>query len=69
MPTDTATSFTTTCHEDEDKNLLFELPDELLDLVGWSEGDDLEITAIGDSIRIRRVGGAAETGGPVLEQV
>jgi hypothetical protein len=69
MPTDTATSFTTVCNEDEDGNLLFEFPDELLDLVGWTEGDTLEISAIGDGIRMRRVGGAAETGGPVLEQV
>jgi hypothetical protein len=58
MPTsDTATSFTTVCNEDEDGNLLFEFPDELLDLVGWSEGDSLEISAIGDTIQMRRVEG------------
>jgi len=69
MPTDTASSFTTLCNEDEDGNLIFEFPDELLDLVGWSEGDTLEIIAIGDAIRMRRVEGATETGGSALESV
>jgi len=69
MPTDTASSFTTLCNEDEDGNLIFEFPDELLDLVGWSEGDTLEISAIGDAIHMRRVEGATETGGSALESV
>ena len=30
-------SVTTTCSEDEDGNLIFEIPEELLDQMGWKE--------------------------------
>ena len=48
-------SFITECSEDEDGNLLFEIPDELLDAMGWGEGTVLDISAIGDRLILRQV--------------
>ena len=48
-------SFITECSEDEDGNLLFEIPDELLDAMGWKEGTVLDINAVGDRLILREV--------------
>ena len=44
-----------TLEETEDGDLWFELPDELLDTLGWDDGTLLEFTVVGDSIRISKV--------------
>lgn len=54
MPLDTP-SFITECTEDEEGNLLFEFPDELLEALGWKEGTVIDITAFGDRIVLRKV--------------
>jgi len=54
MPLDKP-SFITECSEDEDGNLLFEIPDELLDAMGWTEGTVLDINAVGDRLILREV--------------
>lgn len=36
--------------ENEDGDLCFELPDDLLDRLGWKEGDDIQFTETGDSL-------------------
>ena len=46
-------SFVTTCSEDEDGNLLFEIPDELLEAMGWGEGTELSIEAFAGAIVLR----------------
>jgi hypothetical protein len=45
---------TLTLKENEHDDLWFELPDELLDTLGWEDGTVLQWTVIGDSIRISR---------------
>jgi bifunctional DNA-binding transcriptional regulator/antitoxin component of YhaV-PrlF toxin-antitoxin module len=60
--------YITSCTEDEEGNLILEFPDGLLELVGWKEGDTLDVQALADSIILRRVdsegsgaGGESET--------
>lgn len=48
-------SYNASCTEDEEGNLILEFPDGLLELVGWKEGDVLDVQAIADSIIMRRV--------------
>ena len=48
-----ANSYITTCTEDEDGNLIFEIPDELLDAMGWKEGTELSIEAFAGAIILR----------------
>ena len=48
-----ANSYVTTCTEDEDGNLLFEIPDELLEAMGWGEGTELSVEAFAGSIILR----------------
>lgn len=62
------TSYITSCTEDEEGNLILEFPDGLLELVGWKEGDTLDVQTIADAIVLRRVsnedsgaGGEGET--------
>lgn len=43
-----------TLQEIENDELFFELPDELLDTLGWGDGTVLQWDVIGDSIRISR---------------
>ena len=54
MPSDKP-SFITPCSEDEDGNLLFEIPDELLEALGWKEGTVLDISVVGDRLVLREV--------------
>lgn len=48
-------SFITECSEDEEGNLLFEIPDEFLEALGWHEGTVLDISVVGDRIVLREV--------------
>jgi bifunctional DNA-binding transcriptional regulator/antitoxin component of YhaV-PrlF toxin-antitoxin module len=41
--------------EDEDGNLIIPFPDELLETLGWGEGTELDIQAVGGSIILRAV--------------
>ncbi len=47
--------FITTCEEDEDGNLAFEIPEELLDAMGWREGTKLDISVLPGTIVLREV--------------
>jgi antitoxin component of MazEF toxin-antitoxin module len=47
--------FITQCKEDENGDLAFEIPDELLDAMGWTEGTVLDISVIGERIVLREV--------------
>ena len=60
MPSDNP-SFITQCSEDEDGNLVFEIPDELLEALSWQEGTILDISAVGDRIVLQKVRGSAFT--------
>ena len=48
-------SYTSTCTEDEDGNVILDFPEELLDAMGWGEGTLLEIEAVADRILLRAV--------------
>jgi bifunctional DNA-binding transcriptional regulator/antitoxin component of YhaV-PrlF toxin-antitoxin module len=48
-------SFITTCSEDEEGNLILDIPDELLETMGWGEGTVLDISALPNSIMLRKV--------------
>ena len=60
-------SFITTCSEDEEGNLILDIPDELLETMGWGEGTVLDISALPNSIMLRKVepSDVPETGCPV----
>jgi hypothetical protein len=44
-----------TLDENNDGELFLELPDELLDSLGWDDGTAIQWTVVGDSIRISKV--------------
>lgn len=48
-------NYTSYCTEDEEGNLILEFPDGLLELVGWKEGDTLDVQALANSIVLRRI--------------
>jgi len=48
-------SFTTNVDFDEDDNFLLDFPDELLEALGWEEGDTLEIQAFAGRLIFRKV--------------
>lgn len=48
-------SFTITLEEDDEGNLILPFPDELLDALGWVEGDTLEIYTVHKQIVFRKV--------------
>jgi hypothetical protein len=39
-------SFITTCTEDENGNVILDIPEELLEAMGWGEGTILDISAL-----------------------
>lgn len=41
--------------ETSDGDLFFTIPDEMLERLGWEEGDDLKFEDRGDSVLIRKV--------------
>jgi len=50
-----ANSYVTTCTEDENGDLVLDIPDELLDAMGWKEGTELSVEAFAGSIVLREV--------------
>jgi len=58
-------SFITTCSEDEDGSIILDIPEELLETLGWGEGTLLDISTLANSIVLREVQAAhpPETGG------
>jgi bifunctional DNA-binding transcriptional regulator/antitoxin component of YhaV-PrlF toxin-antitoxin module len=54
-----ANSYITECSEDEEGNVILEIPDELLTALGWGEGTELEIDVVGDRIVLQQVSPAA----------
>ena len=42
-----------TCTEDEDGSITFDLPEELLDALGWKEGTELTVEAFAGAIVLR----------------
>ena len=51
MPSDS----TVTLQEHEDEDLFLELPDDILEAVGWTQGDTLNVEVIGNRIVLTRV--------------
>lgn len=45
---------TVTLEENTDGELYFELPDDVLDVLGWDDDTVLDFTVIGDCIRITK---------------
>ena len=54
------TSFITTCSEDEDGAIILDIPEELLETLGWGEGTLLDISTLANSIVLRKVEPASE---------
>ena len=48
-------SFITTCSEDEEGNVILDIPEELLETMGWGEGTILDISALPGTIVLREV--------------
>jgi hypothetical protein len=48
-------SFVTTCTEDEEGNVILDIPEELLESMGWGEGTVLDITAMPGRLTLREV--------------
>jgi hypothetical protein len=48
-------SFITTCEEDENGDLALDIPQELLETLGWGEGTQLDISTLANSIILRKV--------------
>jgi bifunctional DNA-binding transcriptional regulator/antitoxin component of YhaV-PrlF toxin-antitoxin module len=48
-------SFVTTCTEDDDGNVILDIPEELLETLGWGEGTLLDISTLANSIVLRKV--------------
>ena len=46
-------SYTSTCSEDEDGSIIFDIPEELLDALGWKEGTELTVEAFAGAIILR----------------
>jgi hypothetical protein len=54
------TSFITTCSEDEEGNVILDIPEALLETLGWGEGTLLDISTLANSIVLRKVESASE---------
>ena len=48
-------SFVTTCSEDDEGNVILDIPEELLETLGWGEGTLLDISTLANSIVLRKV--------------
>jgi bifunctional DNA-binding transcriptional regulator/antitoxin component of YhaV-PrlF toxin-antitoxin module len=53
-------SYITTCSEDEEGNVVLDIPEELLEALGWGEGTLLDISALPNTIVLRKVESAPE---------
>ena len=61
-----ANSYITECSEDEEGNVVLEIPDGLLETLGWGEGTELEIDVVGGRIVLQQVPPAtAEQSAPI----
>ena len=67
-PEENLDTFTITLEEDDEGNLVFPFPDELLDALGWGEGDVLEIYVVHKQIVFRKVEDRARPTSPVEVQ-
>ena len=47
------TSYKSTCTEDEDGSIIFDVPEELIDALGWKEGTELTVEAFAGAIILR----------------
>ena len=50
-----AHSYITTCTEDEDGSIILDIPDILLEQMGWKEGTELTVEAFAGAIILREV--------------
>ena len=48
-------SYITTCSEDEEGNVVLDIPEELIEALGWGEGTVLDVSALPGSIVLRKV--------------
>jgi antitoxin component of MazEF toxin-antitoxin module len=48
-----ANSYITTCTEDEDGSVILDIPETLLDQLGWKEGTELSVEAFAGAIILR----------------
>ena len=46
-------SYVTTCTEDEDGSIILDIPEELLDAMGWKEGTELSVETFAGAIVLR----------------
>jgi hypothetical protein len=61
-------SYVTTCTEDEDGSIILDIPEELLDAMGWKEGTELSVETFAGAIVLRECT-QPEADGGLLEQV
>jgi len=54
-------SFTIKLEEDEEGNLVLPFAEELLEALGWKEGDELEIYTVHRQLVFRKVADGTET--------
>lgn len=52
---ETTPGITTTLQTDEDDNLVLEFPNEILEAVGWKEGDTLDIQVFAGRVVFSKV--------------
>ena len=63
-----ANSYVTTCTEDEDGSIILDIPDILLEQMGWQEGTELTVEAFAGAIILRECTEPQADGG-LLESV
>lgn len=49
------TTYTSTCTEDEEGNVILDIPEELLEALNWGEGTLLDIETLPNTIVLREV--------------
>ena len=54
--------FITICEEDENGNLVFEIPEELLEAMGWGYGTNIDISTLPGTIVLREVKNSPKEG-------
>ena len=54
--------FITICEEDENGNLVFEIPEALLEAMGWGYGTNIDISALPGTIVLREVKNSLKEG-------
>ena len=54
--------FITICEEDENGNLVFEIPEELLEAMGWGYGTNIDISTLPGTIVLREVKNSLKEG-------